>query len=433
MNIDLQTILIRDNPWVRDPGVLSGWLTSAVPEDYIPREAAAGARWGEAGRAHLVIGPRQAGKSTMLRAWLASLGAPALVIDCEQRLVQDWCRSAPLFLDELESLLDPVVPLLFDEVQHLDEAGLFLKGLVDRRYPCPILVTGSSSWHLGAGTRESLAGRATRTRLLPFSLAEVSHYLADRPGGLRERITVELLARHLVRGGYPEVWLSRNPVPLLLDLVDAFVVRDASDLFRIDRPELFRRLMQLVAGQVGQLVNYAEWSALLGLSRPTVASYLAILEEAHVVQTVPPFAGGKRSELTKRPQVFMLDCGLRNQLLGDLRPFDNRTDRGPLLENWVFTELAKALPPNHTLHFWRSTSGAEVDFVVAGPGRLLAVEVKASRLGRPKLPRAARSFIEAYSPERLVVVNLGFSHQDRVGETDVLWRPPHQLRQTLWG
>lgn len=435
MNRDLRTLLSHDNPWVLAPQRLEPWLRGFVPEGYLERDVvrASGSSWSRAGRAHLVIGPRQAGKTTALRAWAAERGEQVLAIDCEQALVQRWCRSAPLFLEELAELVTELPMLLFDEVQHLDEAGLFIKGLVDRRYPGPILVTGSSAWHLGGKTRESLAGRATRSRLLPFSLAEVTADLVGRPSALRRLEIERRFERHAVVGGYPDVWLERDdPAALLLELVHAFVVRDASDLFRIERPDAFHRLLQLVAGQVGSVVNRAEWGSLLGLSSGTVASYLSILEEAHVLATIRPFAGGKRSELTSRPKVFFVDCGLRNQLVGDLRPWQQRTDRGPLLENWVLTELLKSMPRDRTLHFWRSTSGAEVDFVLAGPGRPLAVEVKASPLARPRIPRAARSFVDAYEPERLVIVNTGLEHEEMLGQTRVIWTRPEAVRATLW-
>ena len=238
MDRNLQTILLRDNPWLQDPASLSGWLRLRLPPVYLPRFAAARAqeRWSEADRAHLVIGPRQAGKSTSLWSYLAERNEPALFVDCEQALVREWCRSAPLFLADLEGLVDRPVTLFFEEIQHLEEAGLFLKGLIDRKIGVPVLVTGSSSYHLGARTRESLAGRASRTRLLPLSFPEVCQDLADKPAILRQRAAEERFARHLVFGGYPSVWLSRNPEALLTDLLEAMVLRDASDLFKIARP-----------------------------------------------------------------------------------------------------------------------------------------------------------------------------------------------------
>lgn len=429
MEPDLRAILLHDNPWLLDRGRLEAWLRGRLPPDYVPRLAAMGAapRWREADRAHLVIGPRQAGKSTALWTHLAEVGEPVLFVDCEQEPVQRWCRSAPLVVADLERLVERPVALFFDEVQHLQEAGLFLKGLVDRRVGVPLLVTGSSSYHLGARTRESLAGRATRTRLLPFSLAEVSRDLAGLPEVPRSARTAERFDRHLAFGGYPEVWLSRTPEALLGDLVEAIILRDASDLFKIARPDAFRRLLRLAAGQVGSLINLSEWSSVLGVSRDTVGSYLEILESSHVTAALPPFVGGRRAELTSRPKIFLVDNGIRNQLVHDFRPLAERLDAGALLENWVFGELWKALPDGATLHFWRSTSGAEVDFVLSRGDRTVGVEVKAGRSGRPVLSRALHGFIEAYRPAAALMVNLTLEHRERVGETEIRWITPDRL------
>jgi uncharacterized protein len=433
VNRDLQTILLSDNPWILDLEQLAGWLRLRLPSPLLPRLAAAKGRerWVEADRAHLVIGPRQAGKSTALWSHLAERGEPALFLDCEQPLIRDWCRSAPLFLTDLQKLVERPVTLFFEEIQHLEEAGLFLKGLVDRRIGVPILVTGSSSYHLGARTRESLAGRATRTRLLPLSLAEVCQDLADKPELVRDRLREERLARHLIFGGYPAVWLSETPEALLTDLVEAIVLRDASDLFRITRPDAFRHLLRLLAGQVGSLVNLSEWASILGIGRDTVASYLDILESSHVIMPLSPFAGGKRVELTARPKVFLLDNGIRNRLVHDFRPLEERTDAGPLLENWVAAELWKALPEGATLHFWRSASGTEVDFVIARGDRILPVEVKAGRLGRPLVSRSLRSFLDAYQPTATLIVNTGLTHRERAGPTEVEWILPSQLAERV--
>jgi uncharacterized protein len=266
---------------------------------------------------------------------------------------------------------------------------------------------------------------------LPLSFAEVCQDLGEKPRLLRDRLEEERFARHLIFGGYPAVWLSQTPEVLLTDLVEAVVLRDASDLFRIARPDAFRQLLRLLAGQVGSLVNLSEWASILGISRDTVASYLDILESSHLITVLSPFAGGKRAELTARPKVYLLDTGLRNRLLHDFRPLEERTDAGPLLESWVATELWKALPEGATLHFWRSASGAEVDFVIAQGERVLPVEVKADRRGRPSLSRSLRSFLDAYKPATALVVNSGLAHRDRAGETEVEWLLPPRLQQRV--
>ena len=431
-------VLRADNPWLDGSArpvfqLPAGFISRTVMEDL-------NAGMATRDRVHLVVGPRQVGKSTLIRRYFQAASAPPLYLDCEQRVVRELCASAPLFLELVRQIAPATTPIYFDEVQHLHEAALFLKGLVDRCPGVTLVATGSSSYHLRSATRESLAGRATRTRVLPFSLAEVTADVSTRPPLIREAQARERLAKHLRFGGYPRAWLDPRPEVVLAELVEAFVLRDASDLHRVGRPDAFRRLMVLVAGQVGSLVNHSEWASLLGVNRDTVASYLQILEDSHLCFTLPPFAAGKRAEVTGRPKVFFVDVGLRNRLVGDFRPFEERVDRGAVAEQWVFGELQKALPTDATLHFWRSAGGAEMDFVVVRGDQLVAIEVKAGLAGtRTSLTRSARSFIDAYSPRELWVIHgSGVASTSTVGETCVkhipmveLLRDPLQLERAL--
>ncbi|MBN1551192.1 ATP-binding protein [bacterium] len=434
MHRRLQQILLADNPWLSDRTGIDKWLSKRLPQHFIPRQQTLGSsrRWSETNRAHIVIGPRQSGKSTAIWAYLRNAGKPALFIDCEQFLIRDWCSSASLFLEDLPRLLPEPAILFFEEIQHLKDAGLFLKGLIDRHVGVPVLVTGSSSFHLQAQTRESLAGRATRTRLLPFSFQEICQDIVkDLPDIPKHSLIDARFQRHLIYGGYPEVWQSSCPEALLSDLVEAVVLRDLSDQRRIERPDAFRRLLQLIAGQVGSLVNLSEWSAILGINRDTVASYLEILASSHIIATIRPFAGGKRSEITAQPKVYFIDQGIRNNLLLNYQPFEERLDKGALLENWVFTELWKALPIGASLHHWRSTSKAEVDFVLAYGQQLTGIEVKAKCYRQLRLSRASRSFIDAYEPEFFFVVNQGIHSEIEIAGTRVLWVKPDELPMVL--
>jgi predicted AAA+ superfamily ATPase len=238
----------------------------------------------------------------------------------------------------------------------------------------------------------------------------------------------------LLFGGYPEPWLAAEPAPLLAGLVESVVVRDASDLFRIDAPEPFRRLLRLMAGQVGSLVNLAEWAAICGVSAKTVARYAAILEEAHIVRLLPPWLSGRRAELTSTPKVFFVDNGIRNAVLGRFLPLDRRDDGGPLLENQVFGELAKvAHPLLDSLGYWRTRSGAEVDLVWQQGEEVVGLEVKAGGGLRNRLPRTARSFIEAARPRAFITVRPGARHEQTVSGCQALWLPPAELPEVLRG
>ena len=424
-------LLEADNPWLRDPAVFDQTSAHRIPERLIPRLALRLARWPERGRAHLLVGARQVGKSTLLWNRFREAGTPPLFLNAEEPALRLWLRSPALVRQALHGLLASQTPVLIDEAQHLDEAGLFIKGLIDGGLSNPLYVTGSSAFHLEATTRESLAGRASRVRLDPLSLVEVSQDLpSSMPPLLRTARVRERALRQAVIGSYPAVWLSDDPDRMLYYLLEAFVIRDASDLFHVEHLDAFRRLIGLSAGQVGSLVNYSEWGGICGISRNTVRSYVDVLAQTHIVHEIAPFVGGRRAELTGRRKLYFCDNGLRNAALRQLSPFGIRPDRGALLENWVGAELRKhldPLAPMDTLRYWRSKSGAEVDFVFETADGLVAVEVKATQMPRPRLSRSARSFIDAYGPQRFFVVNLSLEAREIVGLTDVLWVTPDAL------
>jgi predicted AAA+ superfamily ATPase len=433
LNPDLAAAIRADNPWLETPSRLQEVARARLPKTMVERTLASELRQvlKDHRHAHLVIGPRQAGKSTLVWSIVQHCDA-LLFLDCEERLIRNWCRSPSLFLADATTLLPGGGVLFLEEAQWLEEAGLFIKGLVDRRPDWSIFVTGSASFHLLARTRESLAGRATRHRLWPLSLAEVGRLDPGVPTGLLPSVRRDAVARLLIRGGYPEAWTSQEPESVLLRLVEAFVLRDASDRFRIERPDAFRILLELAARQVGDLVNLSEWAGILGIAGSTVSEYLSILEETHLIARIRPFVGGKRAELTSTPKLYFIDNGLRNQLVGGFGPLERRPDIGKLLENFVFSEIHKRWPWPGQVRYWRTRNGAEVDFVLEPqPGQFLGIEVKATTRGRPRLSRSARSFLAAYSPTEFLVVHRGAEHAEVIAGVPVRWVPVEMLPEAL--
>ena len=433
MNPSLVERIRQNNPWLFGGEPVGVSPPSRRPEPWIERGQVEVARLLEPGKAHLVIGPRQAGKSSLVWSVLRGLERP-LCLNMEEAALRAWCDSPSGFLEDLASLGtagSAVDALFLEEVQWLDNAALFVKGLVDRGAGFPILVTGSSSFHLLDRTRESLAGRATRHLLLPLSLSEAAP-VAGLPPAVAASQRRRAVRRQLRLGGYPEVWIGARPEKTLGDLVQAFVLRDASDLFSVERLDAYHDVMLLAARQVANLVNVSEYAAVASVAANTVARYLELLEQAHVLRRLAPFAAGKRREITGARKVFFLDNGLRNAVLGRLSdPVEGAADLGPLVENWVFAELAKTLPWMQSIRYWRTLGGAEVDFVIDAPGGLLGIEVKASALTRPKLSRSSRSFVEAYAPREFWVLNDEIEADDRHGDTRLRWVPLHRLPEAL--
>ncbi|MBW2254493.1 MAG: DUF4143 domain-containing protein, partial [Deltaproteobacteria bacterium] len=150
------------------------------------------------------------------------------------------------------------------------------------------------------------------------------------------------------------------------------------------------------------MINLTEWAGIVGVSTPTVSDWLGLLEKTWVLRQLPPFAGGRRREITAARRVHFYDPGLRNALLNAFETdIARRPDMGALFQTLAFTELAKALPLDAQLHYWRAKGGAEVDFVVVRGKRIVPVEVKAGDRGR--VSRSLRSFVDAYQPETAFV------------------------------
>ncbi|WP_041584801.1 ATP-binding protein [Syntrophus aciditrophicus] len=407
LNSEVKNRILQYNPWLTQPDQADVWIRRFLPETYVPREVEPARLHND--RALLIVGPRQSGKSTLAWRLLQSCAPNILYLNLEDPLLHTSLGSAIELVALLRERYSFIQAVFLDEAQHLTDAGIFVKGLVDARLNIPILVTGSSSFHLMSRTRESLAGRADRLRLLPFSLSELLRQ-ENPPNPLAARsLSDQIFTRQMIHGGYPAIYLAQSDpdrVRLLSDLSEALVLRDASDLFRIKRVDVFRKLLTLLAGQTGNLVNFSEIASICHVDAATIHAYVEILEESHIVKIVRPFAGGKRRELTTSPKIYFIDNGIRNSLLNAFSSdIFLRTDKGALMENWVFSEIYKRLPLTSVIHFWRSKAGAEVDFVVEQSGRIMGLEVKSADLNRPRIGRSERSFIDAYQPDRFMVLN----------------------------
>jgi len=429
LSSDVQNRILQYNPWLTQPDQADALIRRYIPDSYVLRDVEPLEL--RDNRALLIVGPRQSGKSTLAWRLLQSRAPHILYINLEDPLLHSSLGAAIELVSLLRERYPFIKALFLDEAQHLTDAGLFVKGLVDERPGIPLLVTGSSSFHLMSKTRESLAGRADRLRLLPFSMRELMRQTSPANPLASKRLGETIFVRQMIHGSYPAVYLAPadpDRVRLLSDLTDALILRDASDLFRIKRVDVFRKLLSLLAGQTGSLVNFSEMASICRVDTATIHAYVEILEESHIVKLVRPFAGGRRRELTTSPKIYFVDNGIRNQLLNAFsEDIPLRTDKGALMENWVFSELYKRLPLTAAIHFWRSKAGGEVDFVVEQAGRVAALEVKAAALERPQISRSMRSFVDAYHPERFVVMNRSLETQLALNNLSIDFYTPDSL------
>jgi predicted AAA+ superfamily ATPase len=407
---ELSQRIIQFNPWLVKPKAGNVLLKKYIPIPYIHREIEGSLH--NAGKAVLVIGPRQSGKSTIIWHTIKELIPNVLFLNMEDPLLRLSLNSPIDFTDLVEKEYPFIKAVFIDEIQHMEEAGLFIKGIVDTKLHFSLFVTGSSSFDLRSKTRESLAGRAHRAILYPFTLTEIIKSKGTLNKVAAKHIVEETVTEQIIHGSYPAVHLARGNERkrgLLNDLVEA-----------------------LLAMQIGNIANVSELASLCHANVGTVVSHIEILEESHIVKALRPFAGGKRREITSAAKVFFIDNGIRNMLINNFSEnLGIRTDGGQLFENWAFTEIQKAMPLLGSLYFWRSKSNAEVDFIIDFAGKLSGVEVKFAHPDKPKLTKSAHSFIEAYAPERFAFLNLSLDEKIIVGSTEVSFITPVTMRNWL--
>jgi predicted AAA+ superfamily ATPase len=347
------------------------------------------------GKVGIVVGARQVGKTTLVEHVLAGRKALFLNFDVDIDKQRFLAAAALSPADGLVSLGSPEV-LVVDEAQRLPEAARIVKGWYDSKLPVRMLLLGSSSLNLLDQAAESLTGRNERLQLPPLVFEEAlrsQQWFSDAypPSVLREQFAAPLrasLMQSLAFGGYPEVVLAEDRQHRLRQLSSDYLWKDILQTGLVKTPDFIKRLLALLAHQVGSEVSTHELATRLQIARPTVERYLDLLEQTYAVFRLPSFSSNPRKEITRGKKVFFWDTGIRNALLGSFSTEELRPDIGALWENWVIAEAAKhnlLQGGASELYFWRSRAQSEVDLVVRTGERLRALEVKwrsARRTGR---------------------------------------------------
>lgn len=323
------------------------------------------------GKALLIFGPRQVGKTTLARTLLERFGSSEGYFNCEQLSVRDHFRVGDA--SALRDLVGLHRLVVFDEAQTIENIGAILKLFVDTYPEVQVIATGSSSFDLANKINEPLTGRAFAFTLLPLSLEEI------RSVGPIHTDNLHTLLRY---GSYPAVVAAERDDDkgrLLENIATSYLYKDVFTFEKIKSPLHFDQLLKLLAHQVGSTVSMNELAQSIGVSRQTVEKYLRLLEQSFVVRRVHSFSRNKRNELRKSFKVYFVDSGIRNAVMNDVRPLSGRTDQGPLFEQFFFTELHKRTSQElfaPDVQFWRTKQGAEVDFVLDRAGTLEAYECK---------------------------------------------------------
>lgn len=364
----------------------------------IPRTQSENIRQGLGqGKAFIVIGPRQVGKTTLVRQITQQLDRKTLWLTGDDPATRSLLDN--ISLARLQTLIGQHDIVVVDEAQRFTNAGLMLKLITDHLPQVQLFVTGSSSLDLASQTKESLTGRKFDYPLFPLSFVEMVNY----HGYLAER---SLLEHRMLYGYYPEVVQNDPPraQKILNDLSDGLMYKDLLSLDQIKKPSLLVKLLQALALQVGSEVSYPEVAQLIGADPVTVERYTDLLEQSFVLFRLPSLSRNARNEIKKGRKIYFFDNGIRNAIIKNFSPLALRTDTGALWENFLLAERLKHNAYTDyfcNTYFWRTTTQQEIDYVEDADGQLHAFEFK-WQAGKP--PRFPKAFLEAYPNSETTLV-----------------------------
>lgn len=349
------------------------------------------------GKALIVTGARQVGKSTLLKKVAAESGEPVLFLDCDEPEVRHNLTNVNS--KQLKLLIGNHKIVLIDEAQRVENIGLTMKIITDHFPEKQLLVTGSSSLDLYNRLEEPLTGRKIEYNLFPLSIDE----LLQAQGLLAVQQNLETC---LIFGSYPDVITNLSDArTTLVNLVSSYLYKDLLQDETIRKPVLLDKLLVALALQVGSEVSYNELAQTVGTDSKTVERYIDLLEKCFVVFRLNALSRNVRTELKKSKKIFFNDNGVRNAILQNFSPLSLRNDKGALWENFIISERRKL---NHyagnynRMYFWRTTDRQEIDYIEECDGQFKAFEMKFNpRRGNVSLPK---TFLSNYDVAETMIV-----------------------------
>lgn len=336
----------------------------------------------------IIIGPRQSGKTTLLKEFAANNFPDALWWNGDEADTRQRLKDPTSTL--LRSLIGNNKLLIIDEAQRIENIGLCIKLIFDNIDSVKVIATGSSAFELANKINEPLTGRKWEYFLYPISYSEMANF----HGAINEK---RLLEHRMVYGYYPDVINNSGDERMILQqLADSYLYKDILIWEKIQKPDRLEALVQALAYQLGNEVSYLELARITGLDKETVERYITLLERAFVVFRLRSFSRNHRSELKKSRKIYFYDNGLRNAIIKNFNSLGLRNDVGALWENFLMSERLKFIQYNeiHTnRYFWRTHSQQEIDYLEEREGKLFAYEYKWNSNVKAKFPK---TFINTY-------------------------------------
>ena len=347
------------------------------------------------GKAILLFGPRQCGKSTLVETMLGNLDHYNM--NGDEADIREMLSNTTS--TKLKAIIGNKKVVFIDEAQRIANIGLTLKLFTDQIKDVQVIATGSSAFELSSQVNEPLTGRKYEYMLFPLSFGEmVQHH-----GLLTEK---RLIEHRLLYGYYPEIVTKQGEEKELLKLLaESYLYKDLLILEQIKKPALLEKLLKALVLQVGSEVNYHELAQMVGTDGKTVDRYIDLLEKAFVVFRLPALNRNVRNEIKKGKKVYFYDCGIRNAIINNFKPLSTRTDVGALWENFFISERMKFLRyqgKDVKQYFWRTTQQQEIDLIEEGDDAMNAYEIKWNPKERV---RFSQTFVENYPAAKTAIVS----------------------------
>ena len=349
-------------------------------------------------KALIILGPRQSGKTTLVKSLTDQISTPFLWWNGDDFQVRSMLSV--LSVSNLQSLIGDSSLLVIDEAQRIENIGLCIKIIVDNIPGVKVIATGSSAFELANRINEPMTGRKWEYILLPLSYKEmVNHH-----GELKERSSLQ---HRMIYGYYPEVINNPgNEKDILKQLADSYLYKDILTWEKIHKPDRMEKLVRALAFQVGNQVSYQELGQITGLDNETVEKYIDLLEKAFIVYRLGTLSRNLRNELKSTRKIYFYDNGIRNALINSFNPMEMRDDTGALWENFLMTERLKYIYTHDfwcNRYFWRTHAQQEIDYIEEYDGKLHAYEFKWNQKGKGKIPV---SFLNAYPENETAIITM---------------------------
>jgi len=348
------------------------------------------------GKAIVLIGARQVGKTTLLQQLSQDSKQPILMMNCDEMETRSMLENTNTA--KLKLLIGNNKLIIIDEAQKVNNIGLTLKLIIDNFKNVQVIATGSSAFELHNRLNEPLTGRKLEYHLFPISSAEI----IQTYGLLEERKTLE---NRLIYGSYPDIITHPEQAKkYLTELTQSYLYKDIFSLGDIRKPELIEKLVQALAFQIGSEVSTNELSNMLQTDNKTIDKYIDLLEKCYVVFRLGGLNRNLRTELKKSKKIYFYDTGVRNAVIQQFAPVTLRNDMGALWENFFIAERMKRNQNGEyfcNTYFWRTNQQQEIDLIEESDGQMTAFEMKWNANKKAHFPK---SFLEAYPVKETVVV-----------------------------